>query len=122
MKTIPTRAIAVTFALAVMTAFAQQPAPAPAPGPGAGPAPGASQRGPGMGMGPRWGADVTHGWSMMTPQERAEHQSKMQSMKTYDECAAYRDQHHKQMLERAKAKGGTMPDTPRRDACAGLKR
>lgn len=102
------------------------------PGPGAGPGPGASapSGGPG-GMGPmggpsrmggRWGADFTSGWSMMTATERQEHQAKMKSMTTYDECKGYMDQHHQQMVARAKEKGGSAPAQSRRDACAGLKR
>lgn len=43
-------------------------------------------------------------------------------MASYDECKAYMDQHHRQMVERAKEKGRTVPAQPRRDACAGLKR
>ena len=97
------------------------------PGGGAGPGPGASapRGGPGgmgRGMGGRWGNDFTSGWSMMTPQERQEHQAKMRSMTSYDECKGYMDQHHQQMLDRAKDKGRSVPAQPRRDACAGLKR
>lgn len=80
--------------------------------------------GPGGGMqrgGPRWGENTTPGWSMMTDDERRQHREKMQSMKSHDECMAYRDQHHQQMMERAKAKGMNMPGKPRRDACAGMK-
>lgn len=96
------------------------------PGPGAGSGPGASapRGGPG-GMGPmggRWGTDFTSGWSMMTPAERQEHQAKMKSMTTYDECKSYMDQHHQQMVARAEEKGRSAPAQPRRDACAGLKR
>ena len=91
------------------------------PGPGAGP--GASAPGMGMGRGPmaRWGSDFTPGWTMMSAQERSEHQQRMRSMKSYDECKAYRDRHHEQMTARAKEKGGKAMAQPRRDACAGLK-
>ena len=108
MRTIRILAIATAVALATAVATAQ-----PGPGPGGG---------PGMGPGARWGADFTPGWAMMTPQERQEHQSKMQSMKTYEECRSYVEQHHKQMADRARSKGGSMPDKPRNDSCAGLKR
>ena len=37
------------------------------------------------------------------------------------ECAAYQEQHHKLMQERAQAKGITIPDAPRRDMCERLK-
>jgi hypothetical protein len=73
-------------------------------------------------MGGRWGSDVTPGWSMMTPQERQEHQSKMRSMSSYDECKAYTDQHHQTMVARAQAAGSAVPAQPHRDACTGLKR
>ena len=58
---------------------------------------------------------------MMSPQERQEHQARMSSMKSYDECKAYRDEHHRQMVERAKSKGGNPPAQPKRDACGALK-
>ena len=55
--------------------------------------------GPGMGagMGGRFGAGVTPGWQMMTPEERTAHQQAMRNAKTYDECAAVRDKHHEEM-------------------------
>lgn len=101
------------------------------PGPQAsGPGASAPRMGPGGGMGPggrmmrgpRWGADYTAGWGMMTPKERDEHRAQMGAAKTYDECNALRDKHHEQMVARAKERGITMPAQPRRDACQGLKR
>ncbi len=94
----------------------------PQPGPAA-----SAASAPGRGMGPgmmghgmmRWGQDATPGWAMMSPQERREHQQKMQAMKTHDECSAYHAQHREQMAARAKERGVTMP-APRRDPCAGL--
>jgi hypothetical protein len=73
-------------------------------------------------MGGRWGTDYTPGWSIMTADERQEHQQRMHSMTSHEECKAYMDQHHQQMAARAKDKGVTVPAEPRRDACAGLKR
>ncbi len=110
-----------------------QPGGGKGPGPGTGPGasapgmgPGASA--PGMGMGPgggrgaaRWGHEHTPGWSMMSPQERTEHQERMRSMKTYEECKTYQSQHHEQMAARAKERGGKAMGQPRRDACVGLK-
>lgn len=81
--------------------------------------------GPGGGMmrgGPRWGADYTPGWAMMTPKERDEHREQMRAAKTPEECAALRDKHHEQMVARAKERGINMPAQPRRDACQGFKR
>jgi len=77
--------------------------------------------GPGGGMHARWGQRYTPGWSMMTPEERQAHRDKLASLKTYDECKAYMDQHRAEMAERAKTQGRTMPATPRHDACASLK-
>ena len=129
MKTLRPLSFAAALLVAAGTVSAQ---PGPGTGPGPGPGPGASappggpggmgrMNGPGH-MGGRWGTDFTSGWSMMTPAERQEHQTKMSSMTNYDECKAYMDQHHQQMAERAKEKGSTVPAKPRRDACAGLKR
>lgn len=110
---------ALTAVLAATSMANAQPAPAAGPaasGPTAGMGP---HRG---GMGPRSGSNYTAGWGMMSTQERNEHRDKMRSFQTYDECKAYRDQHHEQMLARAKERGVAMPAQPRRDACAGLKK
>lgn len=66
--------------------------------------------GPGLAKGP-WSANQknTWGYQLMTPQERTEHQTRMRSFKTYDECKAYQDENHKQMEARAKEKGVTLP-------------
>lgn len=60
------------------------------------------------------------GWSLMTPEERIEHQNKMHSFKTYDECKTYQQEHHTLMQQRAKEKGATLP-TPRANACDRMK-
>jgi hypothetical protein len=36
----------------------------------------------------------------MTPAERTEHQTRMRSMKTHEECKTYTGQHHEQMAAR----------------------
>jgi hypothetical protein len=69
---------------------------------------------------PRMGPGNTMGWPMMNAEERTAHRAKMRDMKTYEECNAYREEHHKQMMERAKAQGRTLPAAPRRDMCAGM--
>lgn len=84
-------------------------------------APAAGCTGPGGGPGPRWGRDNTPGWPMMNREERRMHHERMASIKTYDECRAYMDQHHQQMTERAKERGRAAPGQPRRDACLPLK-
>lgn len=132
MKTCRLLAAAAALLLAAASVPAQ-PASGPGPGaaasaprgPGMGPGPGPGM-GPGMGpggrrMGGRWGADYTPGWSLMTPQERQEHQARMRAMTSHDDCRTYMEQHHRQMSERAKEKGRAMPAQPRRDACATLK-
>jgi hypothetical protein len=74
------------------------------------------------GHGPGWGAENTHGWALMTEQERTEHHDRMHGMKSRDECKAYMDQHREQMMERAKDRGVNPPAAPRRDACRWFKR
>ena len=54
-----------------------------------------------------------YGWQLMTQQERQEYRNKMRSMTTAEERERYRMEHHKQMQERAKQKGVTLPDVPR---------
>lgn len=98
-------ATACVLAATALAASAQEATP------GTGPAPAA-----------RWGANYTPGWSLMTAQERTEHRAKLRSMKTYDECKAYVQQHHDLMAARAKERGGQVLAQPRRDACAALKR
>lgn len=79
--------------------------------------------GPRGGMAPSraWGRDYMSGWSMMSRQERQEHHDKLRSMKDYDECKAYMDKHHDEMVARARKEGRSQPARPRRDACAALK-
>lgn len=131
MKNVRMMLVVALIGLPTALALAQ-----PAGGMGAGPmgaGPGASAPGMGMGMGmgkgpgagrgaARWGSDFTPGWALMTPDERKDHQAHMRDMKTYDECKAYRDQHHEQMSARAKERGGKALAQPHRDACSGLKK
>lgn len=77
--------------------------------------------GPGMQGGMHAGPGNTMGWSMMTPEERKEHQAKMMSFTNAKDCRAYVEQHHRLMAERAKQRGMAMPATPMHDPCAGLK-
>lgn len=122
MKTIRIMFVTAALAWAGSAALAQQGASAAS---GASPsAPRGMGMGPGMGPGPhgRWGTDFTTGWSMMSPQEREEHQAKMRSITTYEECKSYRAQHHQQMIERAKQQGASVPAQPRHDACANFKK
>jgi hypothetical protein len=53
-----------------------------------------------------------YGSQLMTPAERAEYGARMRSLKTQEEREALRAQHHKQMQERAKQMGVTLPEMP----------
>lgn len=53
-----------------------------------------------------------YGSELMTMQERSEYQARMRTAKTQEEREAIRLEHHKQMQERAKAQGKSLPDMP----------
>ncbi len=53
-----------------------------------------------------------YGSQLMTRQERQAFRSRMQSAKTQEERERIRAEHHKQMVERAKARGVTLPADP----------
>jgi hypothetical protein len=84
--------------------------------------------GPGAGMGPGGGKamqfnsnkDNTWGWKLMSPEERTAQRDKMRATKTYDECKALQDEHHKAMEVRAKEKSQTLP-APRNNGCDRMK-
>ena len=57
-------------------------------------------------------AEQVYGSQLMTEQERAEHRTKMQSIKTAEERERYRLEHHKKMEKRAKQQGMTLPAMP----------
>ncbi len=96
-------------------AFAQM-GPGGGMGPGMGPGMG-SMTGPGArGMRFEFNKDNTPGWSLMTPEERTAHRDKMLAAKSYEECQAVQEEHHRQMAARAKEQGKTLPG-PRRNAC-----
>jgi len=56
--------------------------------------------------------DRIYGSELMTPQERTVYQNRMRATKTEQERETLRLEHHKQMQERAKAQGKTLPDMP----------
>ncbi len=62
----------------------------------------------------------TPGWTLMTPEERTEMQTKMRAVKTYDECKQLQTEHHAAMEVRAKEKGVTLPE-PRQNGCDRMK-
>lgn len=73
--------------------------------------------GAGCCAGMRMGPDNSAGWSMMTPQERQEHQAKVAGLKSMDDCKAYMSGHHAKMAERAKHRGAHLAE-PRHSMCA----
>jgi hypothetical protein len=89
-----------------------------AQGPGSGPGAG---KGPGKGTGWSFNADNTRGWPMMSREERGEHRNRMLSMKSYDECVAYLEQHHKRMEARAQERGRPGPAMPAQSMCERMK-
>lgn len=100
--------------LAAGAAVAQQAAPPAAP------AASTARPGPRSGMGPGIGRDFTPGWIMMSRAERDAHRQQMLNVRSVEECRRLRDEHLKQMAERAKARGVAMP-SPRHDACASFR-
>jgi len=67
-------------------------------------------------------ADDTPGWSMMSPAEQRVHRDRMQSFRSYGDCAAYRDRHRHEMAVRAAQRHSATPIGARRDACEELPR
>jgi hypothetical protein len=65
-------------------------------------------------------ADQMPGWNMMSAQERQQFQRDMQSAKTADQCRQVMDKHRQLMADRAKERGTTPPNEPKRDMCAGM--
>lgn len=102
--------VSAAAAFAASAAFAQ----GPGYGPGAG-------KGPGKGPAWSFNGDNTGGWSMMSRDERGEHRNKMLSIKTYEECVAYLEEHHKLMESRANERGRPMPGMPAQNMCERMK-
>lgn len=65
-------------------------------------------------------AENTRGWRFMTSSERIEHQARIRSFKTLDECRAYQAEHHRLMEQRARERGMALPGRGR-DICEHLK-
>lgn len=62
----------------------------------------------------------TSGWTLMTPEERIEHQTRIRGFTTLDACAQYRDEHHHRMAARAAERGLNLREG-RHDFCAHLR-
>lgn len=71
-------------------------------------------------MTPRAGPGYTNGWSLMTPEERHAYQVKIEAMPSIYACRAFVEQHHREMVERAKENDAGLPPPPRMDVCDGL--
>lgn len=78
-------------------------------------------QGPGKGAGWSFNKDNTGGWSMMGREERAEHRNRMMSMKTYEECVAYLEEHRKRMEARAQERGRPGPGNAAHNMCDRMK-
>lgn len=62
----------------------------------------------------------TYGWQFMTPNERIEHQRLMRSFTSYQECEAYQQERHVEMVERARL-AGIVLEQPKQSACEKLR-
>ncbi|WP_273203137.1 hypothetical protein [Marinobacter subterrani] len=61
------------------------------------------------------------GYPMMTPEERREFHTKMQSLDSVEDRQALREEHRQEMIERARAKGMTVEDIENLPATAAGK-
>lgn len=126
----------MALVLGVFTAFAggavaqdakadnKAPAPMSAASAPSGAASGSAAEGKAPGRRPMadwWGEDVTPGWALMSWKERNEHRKRMRSMKDFEDCERYMEEHHRHMVERANERGKPALAEPKRDACAALK-
>ncbi len=68
----------------------------------------------------RAGEGNTRGWQLMTPEERVEHQARIRSFTSLAQCEAYREEHHRQMEQRARERGVSLRGGGR-DFCAHLR-
>lgn len=58
------------------------------------------------------GGEVIYGSQLMTPEERAVYRAKLRAATTAEERVKIRAEHHKEMQERAKKLGKTLPPAP----------
>jgi hypothetical protein len=106
--------IAVLLSLGAATAMAQL---------GAGIGTGTRQgMGGGMGLSTGWvvSQESTPGFALMTAEERIAHREKVRSMKNYEECKTYMDDHQNKMEARAKERGSAL-QVIRADPCENMK-
>jgi len=97
--------VPLAAALLIGIAGAQTPAPTSAP-----PAPPANPASA--------DAPLAYGWQLMSEEERAAYRQKMRTL-TNEEREQFQKAHHEAMKVRAKERGVTLPDEPRRPPGAG---
>jgi hypothetical protein len=64
--------------------------------------------------------DNIRGAQLMTPEERKSYVSRLQSMKTFDECKGYMQAHYLEIDKRAKEHGSVLPEI-KGDPCEVMK-
>lgn len=69
---------------------------------------------------PRAGPGYTNGWSLMTDEERHDYRAKITAMLNAGACRAFVEQHHRDMVTRAKETNASLPPPARLDVCDGL--
>lgn len=71
-----------------------------------------------------WRADATNteGWRDMSPAERVEHQRRMRSFASLEECAAYQAAQRQRVRHRGGREGRPTPPPPLADGCEQLHR
>lgn len=74
---------------------------------------------PGVPGAATYSSPAVFGWQLMTPGEREAYWTKMRAAKTPEDRAKLRAEHHKEMLERARKQGVTLPEVPPSAATGG---
>ena len=64
--------------------------------------------------------DNVRGAELMTPEERKDYVTRLQSMKTFDECKGYMQAHYLEIDKRAKARNVVLPPV-QGDPCTVMK-
>jgi|JFJP01.1.fsa_nt_gi hypothetical protein len=65
--------------------------------------------------------DNIRGAELMAPEERKAYVTRLQSMKTFDECKAYMQEHYLEIDKRAKARNAVLPPV-KGDPCEVIKK
>lgn len=102
MRSIPQAAAVAAFVLCTVATAQPQPATPAAPAASAA---------------ARVGPDYTHGWDMMSPQERNAYREKMIAAPTREECRRLRDEQVRAAARQARNRGIKDVPNPRYDAC-----